>query len=166
MEVVKTTKNDVFYINKIFDEAKSYLKSKNVDQWQNGYPNSDTVLEDIETNTSYVLKDNNQVIGTMRFLIDTDPDYINIEGKWLSDGKYGVIHRIAVSDASKGKGYAKVLLDHAIALCKEYGVHSIRIDTHEHNYSMQNFLNKHGFIKCGIVYIRKTEKRIAFELLF
>ena len=156
---------DIVEIDKIFDQAKAYLKSKGIDQWQNGYPNAETILEDIKTDTSYVLIDNNQVIGTMRFLIDVDVDYINIEGKWLSDGEYGVIHRIAVADALKGKGYANVLLDKAIDLCKEYGVHSLRIDTHEMNLSMRSFLKKHGFVECGIVYIRKTDRRIAYELL-
>ena len=166
MEVVKTKKEDVCKIDTIFNEAKAYLKSKGIDQWQNGYPNASTVFEDIETDTSYVLKDNNEVVGTMRFLIDTDPDYIDIDGQWLSDGEYGVIHRIAISNELKGKGYAKVLLDHSIALCKEYDVHSLRIDTHEMNLSMRSFLKKHGFVECGIVYIRKVDKRIAYELLF
>ena len=83
MEVVKTKSEDIVEIDKIFDQAKAYLKSKGIDQWQNGYPNAQTVLEDIKTDTSYVLKDNNQVIGTMRFLIDVDVDYIDIDGKWL-----------------------------------------------------------------------------------
>ena len=166
MEVVKTKKEDVLKIDLIFDEAKAYLKSKGIDQWQNGYPNASTVYEDIETDTSYVLKDNDEVIGTMRFLIDTDPDYIDIDGQWLSDGEYGVIHRIAISNDHKGKGYASVLLDHSIALCKEYGVHSLRIDTHEMNLSMRSFLKKHGFVECGIVYIRKVDRRIAYEYLF
>ena len=166
MEVVKTKREDVERINHIFDQAKAYLKSKGIDQWQNGYPNALTVIEDIKTDTSYVLKDNHEVIGTMRFLIDTDPDYVDIDGKWLSDAEYGVIHRIAISDEFKGKGYAYVLLEHSIALCKQYGVHSLRIDTHEMNKSMRSFLKKHGFVECGIVYIRKTDRRIAYELLF
>ena len=166
MKVIKTVYEDVKSIDEIFDQAKAYLKSKGIDQWQNGYPNAETVLEDIQTDTSYVLKENGKVIGTMRFLIDTDPDYVDIDGEWLSNQEYGVIHRIAISDAYKGQSCANILLEHAKVLCKESGVHSIRIDTHEQNLSMQRFLKKHGFKECGIVYIRKTDRRIAFELLF
>ena len=165
MIVRKTCDEDVKSIVNIVDQAKAYLKSKNVDQWQDGYPNADTFYEDIKTDTSYVLVDGEQVVGTMRFAVEIDPDYVSIDGKWLTDGKYGVIHRIAVLEACKGKGYARILVDKSIALCKEYGANSLRIDTHEENTSMRRFLSKNGFKECGIVYIRGKDKRIAYELV-
>ena len=46
---------------------------------------------------------------------------------------------------------------------KELNYDSIRVDTHKDNKSMLRFIEKNGFQKCGIVYIRKTDERIAFE---
>ncbi len=163
MEVRKTRLEDVNKICIIIDQAKQYLKNSGVDQWQNGYPNKETILEDIKTETSYVLVEN-EVVGTMRFLIADDPDYGYIEGSWKSSGCYGVIHRIAIDENCKGKSYAKLFVDYAIQLCKEENVHSLRIDTHLMNTSMRRFLKKNHFEECGIVYIRGVDQRIAYEL--
>lgn len=165
MIVRKTNIKDVNKICEIIDQAKHYLKNQGIDQWQNGYPNKETILEDITTQTSYVLEDEN-VVGTMRFLIEDDPDYAYIEGQWKTNETYGVIHRIAIEESCKGKGYAKKLIQSAIEMCKKENVHSLRIDTHLDNQSMRRFLKKNNFEECGIVYIRNTDKRIAYELQF
>lgn len=165
MEVRRSEYKDVDDIMNIINEGKNYFKSKGIDQWQKGYPNHDLILDDIVHHTSYVLVDNDKIIGTMRFAIEEDPDYGYIEGNWLNHDKYGVIHRIAVSDAQKGNGYANILVNYAKETCKLYGAHSLRIDTHEKNVSMQRLIHKNGFIECGVVYIQKTEKRIAYEYL-
>ena len=165
MLVRRTSKEDVKKICEIIDQAKQYMKNSGIDQWQNGYPNEETILEDIQTQTSYVLVDN-CVVGTMRFLIEDDPDYGYIEGNWKTNGRYGVIHRIAIDENCKGKSYAKVLVDEAIQMCLNDNVHSLRIDTHFDNSSMRKFLKKNHFEECGIVYIRGVDKRIAYELQF
>ncbi|HBN29292.1 MAG TPA: GNAT family N-acetyltransferase, partial [Clostridiaceae bacterium] len=43
------------------------------------------------------------------------------------------------------------------------GVHSIKIDTHRENKSMQRLLKKNGFEYCGIIYLKDKSERIAFE---
>ncbi|WP_455539180.1 hypothetical protein [Terrisporobacter sp.] len=48
----------------------------------------------------------------------------------------------------------------------EKKVHSIKIDTHEKNISMQNLLKKNNFEYCGIVYLEDGGKRVAFEKNF
>ena len=165
MIVRKTRKEDANKICEIINQAKNYLKNSGIDQWQNGYPNEETILEDIQTETSYVLVNEN-VVGTMRFAIEEDPDYGTIEGEWKTSGRYGVIHRIAIDENCKGKSYAKLLVDAAIQMCKNENVHSLRIDTHLMNQSMRRFLSKNNFEECGIVYIRGIDKRIAYEYNF
>lgn len=165
MIVRKTNIEDINRICNIIDQAKAYLKSQGIDQWQDGYPNKDTFIEDIKTDTSYVLIDED-VIGTMRFLIEDDPDYGFIEGSWKTNQRYGVIHRIAIGNEYKGKSCAKIMIDYAIQMCLENNVHSLRIDTHVMNQSMRNFLKKNQFEECGFVYINGKNKRIAYELQF
>lgn len=165
MKVRKSKIEDLEEIIEIIDQGKAYLKSQGINQWQDGNPNRETILKDIQEQISYVV-DENCVIATMRFSIEEDPDYGYIEGSWKTNGPYGVMHRVAVCDSCKGKSVAKVMLDYAIACCKENHVHSLRIDTHVENLSMRRFIEKNHFEECGFVYIRGTEKRIAYELLF
>lgn len=88
MEIIHTQYNHINDVMKIINQAKSYFKNNNINQWQDGYPNEESIKEDIIQNKSYVLIDNGKVIGTMFFAIENDPSYSYIEnGQWLTDNK-------------------------------------------------------------------------------
>ena len=158
----KAKLKDLDDIERLIDQAKHYLKKQNVDQWQDGYPNRETVLRDIHQGCSYILEQDS-VIGTMYFNIGDEADYLQIDGNWICEGRYGVIHRIVIDEAYKGKGYAKKLLEHALCICEKEMAVSLRIDTHADNLSMRRFLEKNGFEECGIIYIHGISSRIAYE---
>ena len=141
--------NDIAQIMEIVENAKSYMKENKINQWSENYPNEDVFLTDLKENRLYVAEIDGKVVG--------------MAGKWLIDGKYGVIHRIAVNPDYKSQNVAKNLLDFFENKLKELNYDSIRVDTHKDNKSMLRFIEKNGFQKCGIVYIRKTDERIAFE---
>lgn len=155
--------NDMEQIMEIVENAKSYMKENKINQWSKNYPNEDVFLADLKENRLYVAEIKGKVVGMAVLVLDGDEDYKNIDGKWLIDGKYGVIHRIAVNPDYKSQNVAKNLLDFFENKLKELNYDSIRVDTHKDNKSMLRFIEKNGFQKCGIVYIRKTDERIAFE---
>lgn len=166
MKVIHTQYNHVDDVMKIINQAKTYFKNNNINQWQDGYPNADSIKNDIKQNKSYILIDNDIVLGTMFFAIQDDPTYSYIEnGSWITSGKYAVIHRIAVDENIKGRNIAGELVKYAVEECKKHNINSIRIDTHSDNISMQKFLNKHNFKLCGVIYLESGDSRIAFEKL-
>ncbi len=155
--------NDMEQIMEIVENAKSYMKENKINQWSENYPNEDVFLTDLKENRLYVAEINGKVVGMAVLVLDGDEDYKNIDGQWLIDGKYGVIHRIAVNPDYKSQNVAKNLLDFFENKLKDLNYDSIRVNTHKDNKSMLRFIEKNGFQKCGTVYIRKTDKRIAFE---
>ena len=161
----KTTINDIENVMKIINEAQEYFKRNGIEQWQDGYPNSDTIYNDIKNNSSYVLEYENEIVATAMLSFEEDKTYKNIyEGKWISDmGEYAVIHRIAVSEKIKGNGIASNIIKLVEELCKKNKVNSIKIDTHKDNISMQRLLEKNGFQYCGIIFLEDGNERIAFE---
>lgn len=163
MEIRKSEFNDINDIMEVIQDAQAYLKSQNIDQWQDGYPNHESFKDDIHKGFSYVLTDQGNIIGTMYFSFEEDPCYKGIVGEWKTNGDYAVIHRIAVKSDYKGKGTAKVLLDYAIEQCHKYNIPSIKIDTHIDNLSMQRFLYKNGFELCGTITLMSGASRIALE---
>lgn len=163
MEFRKASVADVGSIMDIIRQAQEYLRKQGIDQWQNNYPCEATILEDISKEYGYVLTDGDEVIGTVAVIFDGDKNYNIIDGRWLTDGPYTVIHRIAVLDTSKGKGLASVMLAHIDELSLKRGFYSLRVDTHEKNISMQKLLHKNGFAYCGIIYLEDGAKRVAFE---
>lgn len=74
-----------------------------------------------------------------------------------------MIHRIVVDEAYKGQNIAHQLLEYAIHECQHNHIHSIRIDTHKDNLSMQRFLTKHSFEVCGEITLLSGARRIGFE---
>lgn len=161
MKLRPTTNNDLIEIIKIINQAKLYFKNEGIDQWQDGYPNKDTIINDIKKNEAYLLEDNGNILATAMISNDIDPTYNYIEGKWLQTNKYMVIHRIAIRDDQKGKGLAKIIIDEALKLHPD--IHSVRIDTHDDNLSMQRFLTKYGFTYCGTIYLENKSTRRAYE---
>lgn len=163
MKVIHTEYKHVNDVMVIINQAKDYFKRNSINQWQDGYPNEESITNDIKNNKSYILIDNNTVLGTMFFAIQDDPTYSYIEGKWLSNNDYAVIHRIAVNENMKGNNLAFELVKYVIAQCNKMNINSIRIDTHKDNISMQKFLKKHNFVPCGTIYLENGDPRIAFE---
>ena len=161
----KTIIEDIFSVLEIICQAQKYLKQKNINQWQNGYPNEQSLLEDIQKEYSYVMEKDGVVIGTMAIVFDGEPTYENIyEGNWKTEGvSYVTLHRVAVHNDWKGQGIAKAMIEEVIELCKKYKIESIRIDTHRENLSMQNMMKKNGFDYCGIIYLEDGAERLAFE---
>lgn len=161
----KTKADDIPQIMKIVRLAQSYLKEQKVDQWQDGYPKEGTFEEDIKNGVSYVYEKEGRVIGTLALIFEKEPTYeVIYDGAWeTEDIPYATIHRIAVQEEYKGNGIAGEMLAEAEKICKGQKVHSIRIDTHKENRSMQNWLKKNGFEYCGWIYLMSGAKRLAFE---
>ncbi|WP_291648212.1 GNAT family N-acetyltransferase [Clostridium sp.] len=164
MKLRNATEKDLIDIMKIINEAKSFLKNNKVDQWQNGYPNEEVILKDIRNNISYVLEDNYEIIGTSSLSFDVEETYNTIyEGEWISNGKYAVIHRIAVSNNSNRKGIGTEIIKRLEEICISKKIKNIKIDTHEDNLTMKKLLEKNRFKYCGVIYLLDGNKRIAFE---
>lgn len=164
MIIRQSKKEDLQNMMTLFHQAQAYFQSQGIDQWQDGYPNEEQILDDIALNQSYVLIHDHQIVGTMFFSTDNDPTYDYIEGEWItSNTQYAVIHRIVVDEKMKGQGLANQLLEFAIEKCHELHIPSIRIDTHDDNLSMQSFLKKNDFQVCGHIYLQSGALRIAFE---
>lgn len=159
----KALTTDIGSIMSIIRQAQEFFRENGIDQWQNNYPNEETVADDIKNNIGYVLVKENDIIGTVAILFGEEKSYCYIEGKWLSDDDYATVHRIAVAGEHKGKGYASEILRCIEEMCRQKNVSSIRVDTHEKNISMQRLLDKNGFVYCGIIYLGDGSKRRAYE---
>ena len=164
MEFRKAIEADTCGIMNIIRQAQDYFKKHVINQWQNNYPNSKTIENDIKNKNSYVLLKDNIIIGTVVASFDLDKNYESIyDGKWMSNHKYIVIHRLAVDSSYKGLGLSSVIINNIERISLNNGVYSIKVDTHKENLSMQKLLKKIGFQYCGIIYLEDKSERIAFE---
>ncbi len=77
----KASLSDIDSIIEIIKQAQDYLKLKHIDQWQNGYPNEESIIIDINNNESYVLEQNGKILATTMVTFKGEVTYKKIDGK-------------------------------------------------------------------------------------
>ena len=158
MEIRKTEHSDLPRVMEIFETARNFMKrSGNPTQWNDNYPSEEVIMSDIQNEVSYVIIDNDRIVGTFVFIEGDDPTYADIDGCWLNDKPYGTIHRIASDGSTKG------VADECLRFCKIRNP-NIRIDTHKDNSVMLRWINRSGFKECGIIRVSDGTPRHAFQL--
>lgn len=167
MEFRKSTKADIDDIMKIIKQAQEYFKQNGIDQWQNNYPNKEVIEKDIENEYGHVLLKDGKIVATVSISFDKEENYNEIyNGKWITNKEYATVHRVAVDNRYKGLGLSYEIFKKIEDLCIEKNIHSIKVDTHKDNISMQRMLEKSDFKYCGIIYVEDKSERIAFEKIF
>ena len=164
MQPEKASRADIDGIMEIVDDAKAYFRSRGIHQWQNGYPNPDSIAGDIENGCGYLLRDEKGPAAYASISFGGEPTYAVIEeGSWRSGEPFAVMHRVCVKSGYKGRGTASLFLEKAARLCRERNIHWLRMDTHRDNLSMQRFLLKNGFQYRGIIHLENGDPRLAYD---
>ncbi len=160
----KATTEDAPEIWRILQQAILKRKQEGSDQWQDGYPNPETVQSDINNNYGYVLEKDGDMVVYSAVILNNEPAYEAIDGEWLSDGDFIVLHRIAAAAKYAGRGYTTELMKRVEQHAKDQHIYSIRADTNFDNPAMLAVFRKMGYTHCGQVQIRGSA-RLAFEKL-
>lgn len=156
-QIRKASAEDLPKILEIYAYARAFMaRTGNPNQWGTNHPQENQLREDIRNGDLLVVEAHGEIHGVFAFFLGEDPTYGYIEGgQWKSTEPYGTIHRIA-SDGSGG------IVTAAVKYCENIISH-LRIDTHHDNRVMQHVVEKHGFQRCGIIYIADGSPRIAYE---
>lgn len=163
LEIILAEKQDLDAIMEIVKQAQAFIKSQGFEQWNDGYPQRTQFEEDIEKKSCYVMKSHKQVVGFMTLLFEKEEAYDSLEGKWLTDLPYGVIHRSAIAESFRGHHALQHFFEFAQEQALEKKIRSLRIDTHEKNLPMRKSAERFGFIYCGKVSYGPNKPRVAYE---
>lgn len=161
-EFRKATRADQDRIWEILQQAILKRKNEGSDQWQDGYPNPKSIMTDIEKDAGYVLVSKGEIIGYAAMMINDEATYEKISGKWLSEGDFVVVHRVAVATEHLGKGWTYFVFDEVEKFARSKNIKSVKVDTNFDNFAMLKILNTLGYHYCGEVEMRGG-KRKAFE---
>lgn len=164
MKVKIAEKQNLNEIMEVIHDAQAFLKAQEIDQWQNGYPNCDVILQDIFKQRGLVLKDEEEIVGYCFYSEDIEPTYLKIyDGAWINDSPYIVIHRLALKQSSQGKHLSHELFQKVTEIAKQQGIYNLRIDTHPDNKIMQHVILKEGFTYCGKIYLEDGDLRYGYQ---
>lgn len=153
-------RDDLSQIQAVYTAARHFMAATgNPNQWTDGYPSSELLLEDISKGQLYVEETDGVIHAAFVLALGEDATYGYIEdGKWLSDAAYATVHRLASDGSVPG------VFGRCIAFCCNRNPH-LRLDTHRDNAVMQQLAEKEGFRRCGIIYLANGSPRIAYEKL-
>lgn len=148
-------------------QAKQHLKDQGIDQWQDGYPNTESITQDIVAQKGFLAilqtEQAAEAFGYLCIDFDGEPAYDTlVGGEWHTGTPYAVVHRITISDTHKGHGLADRLFSLADDYCTAHQMQYFRIDTSPENLKMRHLLEKNGFTACGTVFYDSGE-RIAYD---
>lgn len=164
-EYRKAEERHIPAIMEIYRDAQLFMERNGNPQWERGFPDENDVRGGVYGGILYVVTVGDEVAAVFS-VMGYDRDYDEIDGKWITDGNYLAVHRVAVSEKFRGRGAAKFAVSAAAELARSRGKKSLRFDTHEKNAPMRSLLSSLGFTQCGTVRLfRDDTERIAFEKL-
>ena len=160
MEIRLAFPNEVDAIMQVIEEAKKCLADAGSTQWQNGYPNTDTIIDDIISGQAYVALEEGELLAYAAVTKSPEKAYEAIyDGNWEGkEAEYLVFHRIAVASDVQGKGIAQTFLE---GLIEGFDYLDFRSDTHDQNKVMQHIFEKLGFKQVGKVPV--DGERLAYQ---
>lgn len=156
--------HDFNSIWEIIEQAIARRKADGSSQWQDGYPNRDTIKIDIQQSSGFVITNGIEIIAYAAVILNDEPAYEDINGTWLSESDFYVVHRVAVAENYLGKGYVQELFKYIENYAWQHHVYSIKVDTNFDNPAMIKVFEKLGYQYCGEVKIRGNARK-AFEKL-
>lgn len=162
MQFRRAGEKDIDAICAIIYDAVSYMLAEGRQQWTSSYPARTHIADDVACGRGYVLEDETGIVAYGAVVFTGEPAYGQLNGSWVSDAPYVVVHRLAVAQSARGKGLSVAFMRETEALARRNGVTNFRIDTNFDNAQMLHLMDKLGFTYRGEVRY-ETGLRRAYE---
>src|ERR1700748_2188275 len=154
--IIKIELQDADKAMSLIKEAIVEMESQNIYQWDEFYPDYNTILADIRTEAMFGIYNNLELAAIVILDKNQSPEYSTI--KWESDADASlVMHRLCVRPKFQGQGIAKQLLKFSEQFAINNGCKSIILDAFSGNPSALNMYEKNGYLKKGTVTFRKGD---------
>ena len=142
------------------------LISKGISQWDENYPDLETIKSDIQRGELFKCVIDDVIVGIVVLNENQDPEYSELNWLTSDESRNLVIHRLAVHPKHQGKGIARKLMDFAEEKAKSDRYDSIRLDTFSQNKRNQKFYDNRGYQRTGEVYLsyRTDFPYVGYEL--
>lgn len=94
----------------------------------------------------YLYKENVKIVGAMAITMNQGKEYHAIEwSQQVADNEVAVIHILAVSPDSQGKGIGSEMIRESIRIAREKGMRAIRLDALASNTPAHRIYERLGF---------------------
>lgn len=154
MDIRKATINDIDAIEKIYDEIHTAEENgKQTIGWIRGvYPVRATAEAALTRDDLFVLEDAGEIYGTAIINKVQVDSYSKANWKYkVDDDQVCVLHTLAISPKSAGRGYGKTFIEYYEKYATDHGCIELRMDTNERNSVARRMYKKNGYTEIDIV---------------
>jgi len=153
MKIHKAQKSDLDNIMKMYKSCVAGMIKGGIDQWDDTYPDTETIAQDLENQTYYVAEKKGEIIGGINIDQNQDPTYLDINWQDTSN-QFLVVHRLGVKEENWGDGIGKSLMIFTEELGMGKGLKSIRLDTYSGNPKAMEFYIRLGYRELGAINLK------------
>ena len=163
MIIRKANKTDLENIMKMYKSCVKGMLENGIDQWDDTYPNSNIISEDLNFGTYYVAEIDGIIIGGVNIDKNQDDTYLALDWEDKSDS-FLVVHRLGVKEEFWNKKIGKYLMLFTEKLVIEKELKSIRLDTYSGNPKAMEFYRRLGYAEIGTIDLKlDKDKYYCFE---
>lgn len=163
MKLRVATLDDLATVMEVVAEGRRAQRLQGFVQWGEGYPDEAVICSDLGCGAARVLVCGDAVAGYAALIAD-DAGYAGLDDIWHHGGRYAVVHRLAVADGYRGKGFGRLFFGLLEAEALGMGIDVMRVDTGSENAVMQHLLDGLGYRNAGVQQF-PWGARLAYEKL-
>lgn len=152
MRIEKARKQDLDAMEVFYHDVTKHLEATiNYPGWvYDVYPNREDAENNIQTETLYIVKDQDKIAGSFIMSHECHDGYK--EGDWqieASKDEFLVIHTLCVHPNYLRQGLGTMMIEEAIRLARKQGMKALRLDVYEGNEPAARMYERYGFKACG-----------------
>jgi len=154
MKIRKAQLEDLNIIVEVFRNAINEMNDNNIPQWDEIYPTSEILKEDILKREMYVGIKGDKIVSALAVNNEFDEQYKN--GAWRYDDKsFVVVHRLCVNPIYQNQKIGRSTMLMIEKILKKEGIESIRLDAFSLNPYALKMYESLGYQKVGETNWRK-----------
>jgi len=148
MPVIQASEKYLMDVMFLLRKCVEDMNRRDMFHWNNSYPSSRIILDDIRNGTLYIYMENGVCRGMIVINESPADEYADIG--WKTDPENVlIVHRLAVNPVFQGKGIGRKLMEFAVQYAVESGYSSIRLDVIGSNQEANKLYRGMGFRKAG-----------------
>jgi ribosomal protein S18 acetylase RimI-like enzyme len=156
MRIRKAKISDLGNIMIMYKSCVKGMIANGIDQWNDTYPDIETINQDLEKQSYYVAEEKGEIIGGINIDQNQDKTYLDIDWEDKSDS-FLVVHRLGVKEEFWNKKIGKDLMLFTEKLVVEKGLKSIRLDTYSGNPKAMEFYRRLGYRELGSINLKPNK---------
>lgn len=151
LEIIKATKDMIDALDILYQSCTLHMRGAGIYQWDESYPNRETLLHGIVRQDLFCATEDGVVIGAVILNTKQATEYAGI--LWTTRiEKFLVIHTFAVHPEFQGKGYGKRMLLFSEEYAKNNEFCGIRLDTFSQNPIAISMYERNQYTCTGAVF--------------